>query len=162
MAPGLRSSDLRVKSGALMRSSLFVLAACVVLSLPACRRSDRGDTRSSADVSFTPYTAVRSERSTDAAIRFYEGDKQALSKVGAQYVGELLLERKARRSERSDARAADEAARVGATHLLLIESGRFALFRVDPQRWNDLPQQLRPVMAGEPVSTTTITSAPLR
>lgn len=41
--------------------------------------------------------------------------------------------------------------------------GRFALFRVDPNRWNDLPTPLRPaMMAGDPTSTTTLTSAPAR
>jgi hypothetical protein len=40
--------------------------------------------------------------------------------------------------------------------------GRFALFRVDPARWSELPAALRPVpMAGEPSSTTTTTNAPV-
>jgi hypothetical protein len=141
-----------------MRFALFILAACAFLTLPACHRSGRSLAKTSSDVSFTPYSATRSEPSTDNAVRFYEGDKQTLSKVGAQYVGEITLDKK---SKHAEARASDEAARVGATHILQIENGRFALFRVDPDRWNDLPRELRPgTMAGEPVSTTTITSYP--
>lgn len=172
------------------------------------------------DVNFTPYSAVRSEKATEQAVRFYEGDKSLLSKAGAQYVGELELDahesaafpfKKKRKQNIGDilsGRAASEAAKVGATHYLLVETGvdvneyqvapeqeetqqvqgydqhgrkvtssvttkheaksirteaprgRFALFRVDPDRWNELPEPLRPaMMAGEPTSTTTITSA---
>jgi hypothetical protein len=214
-----------------MRTTTTLLAAFALVSLTAvagCHR--RGSVHhgggyggANVDVNFTPYSAVRSEKSTESAVRFYEGDKTLLSKAGAQYVGELELDahesfsspfgkrKKQNVGDLLSHRAAAEAAKVGATHFLLVETGvdvneyqvapeqeetqqvqgydqhgrkvtnsvttkhdaksirteaprgRFALFRVDPDRWNDLPTQLRPaVMAGEPTSTTTVTSAPLR
>jgi hypothetical protein len=182
-----------------------------------------GNGGANVDVNFTPYSAVRSEKATEQAVRFYEGDKQTLSKAGAQYVGELELDahenvafpfnkkKKGSIGDLLSGRAASEAAKVGATHYLLVETGvdvneyqvtpeqeetqqvqgydqhgrkvtnsvttkheaksirtesprgRFALFRVDPNRWSELPNQLRPaMMAGEPASTTTVTSAPMR
>lgn len=211
-----------------MRTPLFVVAAFAFFALPACHRMGPvnhgggfGNGGASVDVNFTPYSAVRSERATESAVRFYEGDKQTLAKAGAQYVGELELDahesvafpfNKKKKKNIGDllaGRAASEAAKVGATHYLLVETGvdvneyqvtpeqteteqvsgydrngrkitnsvttkhdaqsikteaprgRFALFRVDPNRWSELPQQLRPaMMAGDRASTTTLTSAP--
>jgi hypothetical protein len=216
-----------------MRTTTTLLAAFALVSLTAvtgCHRMGPinhgggfGKGGAAVDVNFTPYSAVRSEKATENAVRFYEGDKTTLSKAGAQYVGELELDahesvafpfngkKKKNIGDILSNRAAAEAAKVGATHYLLVETGvdvneyqvapeqeetqqvqgydqhgrkvtnsvttkhdaksirtesprgRFALFRVDPNRWNDLPTQLRPaMMAGEPTSTTAVTSAPLR
>jgi hypothetical protein len=218
-----------------MRPTTTLLAVCLfaasLTAVTGCHRMGPinhgggfGKGGAAVDVAFTPYSAVRSERATESAVRFYEGDKQTLSKAGAQYVGELELDAhenvsfpfngKKKKNSIGDllsGRAASEAAKVGATHYLLVETGvdvneyqvapeqeetqqvqgfdqhgrrvtnsvttkheaksikteaprgRFALFRVDPNRWNELPTQLRPaMMAGEPTGTTTVTSAPVR
>jgi hypothetical protein len=218
-----------------MRTTIPLLAACLfAVSLTAvtgCHRMGPvnhgggfGNGGAAVDVTFTPYSAVRSERATESAVRFYEGDKQLLSKAGAQYVGELELDahenvsfpfngkkKKKNIGDILSGRAASEAAKVGATHYLLVETGvdvneyqvapeqeeteqvqgydqhgrkvtnsvttkheaksirteaprgRFALFRVDPNRWTELPAPLRPtMMAGDPTSTTAVTSAPMR
>lgn len=208
-------------------SLLAVFAFASLTAVTGCHRMGPvnhgggfGSGGAAVDVSFTPYSAVRSEKATEQAVRFYEGDKSTLSKAGAQYVGELELDahesvafpfNKKKKTNIGDilsGRAASEAAKVGATHYLLVETGvdvneyqvtpeqeetqqvqgydqhgrkvtnsvttkheaksirtesprgRFALFRVDPNRWNELPAPLRPaMMAGEPTSTTTVTSA---
>jgi hypothetical protein len=209
------------------KTGLF-LALLTVASLTGCHRmgpTNHGGGPSGGNavgVEFTPYSAVRSDPATRDAVRFYEGDKATLSKVGAQYVGELELDANQRVafpgfSKKPNAntlaqRAAYEAAKVGATHYVLVEAGtdvneyqvtpqqtetesvsgydangrkvtqsvtthhdaksirtetprgRFALFRVDPQRWNELPPALRPAPMPAPPSlaqtaTTTTTSA---
>jgi hypothetical protein len=218
-----------------MRTTTTLLAACLfaasLTAVTGCHNMGPinhgggfSNGHSNVDVNFTPYSAVRSEKSTETAVRFYEGDKALLSKAGAQYVGELELDahesvafpfnkKKQNVGNILSGRAASEAAKVGATHYLLVETGvdvneyqvapeqeetnqvqgydqhgrkvtssvttkheaksvrtasprgRFALFRVDPNRWNELPAQLRPaMMAGDPApaSTTTLTSAPAR
>lgn len=212
-----------------MRSTGILLAALAFVALTGCHRMGPvnhgggfGPGGSAVGVQFNPYSAVRPEQATRDAVRFYEGDKATLSKVGAQYVGDLELDANQRvafpgftkkpNGEMLAQRAAWEAAKVGATHYVLVEAGtdvneyqvtpqqtetesvsgydangrkvtqsvtthheaksirtetprgRFALFRVDPQRWNELPAALRPAPLPPPpspaqVSTTTTTSA---
>ena len=122
-----------------------LFAACL---LTACQGSTEHG-------SFTPYRAMHAEQATDTAVRLENGDRPALAKMRARFVGELEVD--------SAGDVASEAAKVGATHYLQAGQGRFILFRVDPTRWAQLPEHLRPGMnGGESVSTTMLTSAPLR
>ncbi len=160
---------------------------------------------------FNPYSAVRPDPATVTAVRIYEGDKQTLRNAGATFVGDLDVDAQQKLDLPFDKkrpsydglapRAAMEAAKVGATHFVLVDAGvdvteytvqhaqehtesvqvydehgrkrtesvttyrpeqkiktsqqrgRFALFRVDPTRWSELPEQLRPIPL-EGVSTT--------
>lgn len=215
-----------------MRKTGLFLAAFAFACLTGCHRMGPvnhgggfGPGGNAVGVQFNPYSAVRPDPATRDAVRFYEGDKATLSKVGAQYVGDLEVDANANASsvafpgftKKPNAnvlaqRAAYEAAKVGATHYVLVESGtdvneyqvapqqtetesvsgydrngrkvtqsvtthhdaksirtetprgRFALFRVEPERWNELPAALRPAPMPpppslEPASTTTTTSA---
>ena len=138
-----------------MRTSTAILSVLAFASLSAVTGcSSVRPSSGPAVAGFTPYRAVRSEQATESALKLDHGDKPLLSKAGAHYVGELEIE--------GQDRAASEAARAGATHYLAVAPSRYALFRVDPNRWNELPAELRPATAGEPTSTTMLTSAPLR
>lgn len=205
-----------------MRSVARVLAFGLV-SIAACHPmgpTNHGggfSSGSATNAHFSPNSAVRDSASTASAIRFYPGDKSALQNVGATYIGDLDVDaqqtislpfQKKPTAESLAARASSEAARVGATHYVLVEAGvdvkeyeiapertetesasvvgrdgrthtqsvtehkkaqsvrtetprgRFALFRVDPARWSDLPAALRPVPlspAPSDAATTTTT-----
>lgn len=206
-----------------MRSVALVLAFGLV-SIAACHPmgpTNHGggfSSGSAANAHFSPNSAVRDSASTASAIRFYAGDKAMLQNAGATYIGDLDMDahqtlslpfQKKPTAESLAARAATEAARVGATHYVLVEAGvdvkeyevapertetesasvvgrdgrthtqsvtehkkaqsirtetprgRFALFRVDPARWSDLPAALRPAplspAPAEAATTTTTT-----
>lgn len=194
-----------------------VRAAMIVLTIvlaTACHRGSRAGRLPGGrgvDVQFVPNSARREGTVTDRALRFYAGDRVLLQQTGATFVGEFEVDTKAQiawfgRKSNVDAlsaRVAYEAARVGATHFVLLESGvdvrdivvspehtetqseshvhrghvhtdsvtvhrpaqsirtespfaKFAVFRIDPSRWAELPDGLRP----SPLAIAPVTPVP--
>lgn len=180
------------------------LVACADFGPPDFATHGGQAAQPNADVHFEPYTAVTHGQAATSAVRIYKGDKPSIDAAGAAFLGELELEAHEslgnpfrHKSSRPNvdalsSRAASEAARRGATHILLVEAGvdvqeykiapaqtttdtvqgydqsgrrvsqsvtthheaqavrtespraRFAIFRVEPGAWTNLPGPLRP------------------
>lgn len=101
------------------------------------------------DAAYHPSPDVYAEppRIAASAVEAQAADVGALVRADGHYVGELELEAKVNDPVGV---ASHEAAAHGATHLLSFGPARFALYRVEHDRWRELPASLRP-RSPEPV-----------
>ncbi len=156
-----REVQIRHWSFHMTRRSILCAAALLFIAAPACT--------STAAVAFSPFNSVDAPpgQVTDLAIQIRPGDRPYLTKANPKVLG--WVSSKGEPGDESISHAARvEAAKRGGTHILLrgskqeldvedvpfgpmgtqrIEESQLATFvvlRVSPEKWDSLPDVLRP------------------